>query len=258
MFKNIYPLFEPKRLLKKEMLENLRDFPRNMFGILYQDYSDGILSGCELETEDESLLIKPGIICHKGIPYLLEEPWKVPYEATGKLAYLKVRFPDKSVGTGQDEYLSQICLEEDETDEGCELELARFKLQEGARLRDTYADFFDYNTEFDTINRIYAPYASPERSSIYPQIMRTYARTLMEYPIQNPWDYAFCMECLRIQSAIPYREIHAYLNTRLEQKKSVYSNKEIYKALGRILREAGGSGTTEAQKETGKHRLLLL
>lgn len=27
MFQNIYPVFEPKRLLKKEMLENLRVFP---------------------------------------------------------------------------------------------------------------------------------------------------------------------------------------------------------------------------------------
>ena len=48
MFKNIYPLFERKRLLKKEMLENLRDYPRNIFQILYQSYSDGILSGCNI------------------------------------------------------------------------------------------------------------------------------------------------------------------------------------------------------------------
>ena len=38
MFKNIYPLFERKRLLKKEMLEILRDYPRDIFQILYQDY----------------------------------------------------------------------------------------------------------------------------------------------------------------------------------------------------------------------------
>ncbi len=55
MFRNIYPLFERKHLLKKEMLDNLRDYPREIFNMLYQDYSDGILSGCRLEVRGESL-----------------------------------------------------------------------------------------------------------------------------------------------------------------------------------------------------------
>ena len=52
MFKNTYPLFERKKVLKKEMLENLRDYPRDVFHILYQDYSDGILVGCELKVQE--------------------------------------------------------------------------------------------------------------------------------------------------------------------------------------------------------------
>ena len=52
MFQNIYPVFEPKRLLKKEMLENLRDFPRSLFGLQYQNYSDGILYGCDITGTD--------------------------------------------------------------------------------------------------------------------------------------------------------------------------------------------------------------
>ncbi len=36
MFKNTYPLFERKKVLKKEMLENLRDYPRDVFHILYR------------------------------------------------------------------------------------------------------------------------------------------------------------------------------------------------------------------------------
>ena len=52
MFRNVYPIFEAKKVLKKEMLENLRDYPRTLFDIQYQEYSDGILYGCRLETED--------------------------------------------------------------------------------------------------------------------------------------------------------------------------------------------------------------
>lgn len=258
MFKNIYPLFERKRVLKKEALENLRDFPRDIFGILYQDHSDGILCGCGLEVTDKTIQIRPGILYYKNIPYILSETWGVPYQATGKQEYLKVKFPDKNAGTGQDEYLTQVYLDGYAPDMDCELELARFKLQEGSRLRDDYTDFFDHNTEFDTVNRISVPYASPEKSSICPQITRVYAETLMEYPIQDPWDYPFCMECLKAQFAIPYREIHAYLDIRLGQKKEAYSNMEIYKAFRRILLGAGGKRGIDTRKEKVERKVLLL
>ncbi len=258
MFKNIYPLFERKRVLKKEALENLRDFPRDIFRILYQDYSDGILCGCELEVTDKTILIRPGILYYRKIPYILTETWEMPYKATGKQEYLKVRFPDKNVGGGQDEYLTQVCLDGHIPDINCELELARFKLQEGARLRDDYTDFFDYNTEFDTVNRISVPYASPDKSSIYPQVTRAYAETLMKYPIQNPWDYSFCMECLKEQGAIPYRTVHIYLNIRLDQRKEEYSNMEIYKAFRRILSEVDGGRSLDVRKEKVERKLLLL
>ena len=68
MFQNIYPVFEPKRLLKKEMLENLRDFPRSLFGFQYQNYSDGILYGCDITGTETGLILLPGILCYKGVP----------------------------------------------------------------------------------------------------------------------------------------------------------------------------------------------
>ena len=40
MFRNIYPIFESKKVLKKEMLENLRDYPRTLFDIQYRGYSE--------------------------------------------------------------------------------------------------------------------------------------------------------------------------------------------------------------------------
>ena len=76
MFKNIYPLFESKCLLKKEMLENLRDYPRSIIQILCQDYSDGIITGCELSVVNHEIIISPGILCFKGVLYILEKLWK--------------------------------------------------------------------------------------------------------------------------------------------------------------------------------------
>lgn len=258
MFQNIYPLFEPKSLLKREMLENLRDYPRDLFQILYQDYSNGILTGCELVVRDERLFIRPGILYYNKIPYLLRKEWMLNLEAPGRLTYLKVKFPDKASGIGQEEYLSQIYLDENEPDLRCELELARFKLQQGSRLRDTYTDFFDYGTEFDTLNRIHAPYASPERSSISPVILRSYAEALMQYPLRNPWDYPFCINCMQMRQPMPYRAVSAYLDRRMGQNKRDYSNGEIYHLLRHILRETQGDDQSSGSVKTGERKLLLI
>lgn len=258
MFKNIYPLFERKRLLKKEMLEILRDYPRDIFRILYQDYNNGILAGCELETTGEGLVIHPGIIYYNKIPYILENNWKISYEATGKLSYLKVKFSDKTAGIGQDEYLSQIYWDDKEPDNSYEIELARFKLQPGARLRDNYTDFFDFNTEFDTINRIYSPFASTRKQSIYPPILKYFSEALIQHPIQNQWDFPFCLDCMKLQTAMPYEEIRTYLNIRLDQKVKEYSNKEIYDGLSYILSEAGGKKDSRHRNDRGDRKLLLL
>lgn len=181
MFQNIYPVFEPKRLLKKEMLENLRDFPRSLFGLQYQNYSDGILYGCDITGTETGMILLPGILCYKGVPYFLERPYPVSCKAEGKMAYVKVHFWDKTIGSGGEEYLSQIIVDEQEPDAEQELELARFKLQAGARLRSDYVDFYDYETEFDTVNRIYVPYAAPDHPGIWPQILKSFARELLKY-----------------------------------------------------------------------------
>ena len=77
MFKNIYPLFERKRLLKKEMLENIRDFPRDIFDIFFRNYSDGILTGCDIEVKESYLIVDAGILYRKGVPYIMNDTFKL-------------------------------------------------------------------------------------------------------------------------------------------------------------------------------------
>lgn len=196
MFQNIFPIFEAKRLLKKEMLENLRDFPRSLFYLQYQKYSDGILAGCDIRGSETGLTIFPGILCYKGLPYFLDKPCSVSCKAEGRQVYLKVHFWDKAVGNGGEEFFSRIIVEEEPPDGEQQLELGRFKLQPGARLRSEYVDFLDYETEYDTVNRIHVPYAAPEHPGIWPQICCCYAKELLKRRVTDPWDSAFCLDCL--------------------------------------------------------------
>ena len=257
MFQNIYPVFEAKRLLRKEMLDNLRDYPRNLFHIRHQGYSDGILWGCGLVGTDLGLTVMPGILYYKGMPYFLEKPCTVACRADGKLVYLKVRFFDKAVGNGGEEYFTQLAADEQEPDPELELELGRFKLQPGARLRTEYVDFYDYITEFDTVNRIYTPYAAPNRQGIFPQLLQCFAKTLAKSYIKNPWDYAFCMSCLQLREAMPYEAVRVYLNTRLGQERD-YTNMQIYQELKGILEQSAGEQQGPRGPERKEKTLLMI
>lgn len=257
MFQNTIPVFENKRLLKKEMLENLRDYPRNMFNIIFQNYSNGILNGCDLKAGDKNVKIQPGILYFKGIPYFLDQPYQVPCHSDGKLEYLKVRFLDRTLGAEKEEYLTQIYIDETEPDIAQEIELGRFKLQPGARLRTEYMDFDDYVTEFDTVNRIHVPYAAPEHSSILPQLLRRFAKDLLQLGTDNALDCAFCMNCLNEQDVVPYRMIKAYLDIRLEQERE-YTNIRIYEALKSILREDGKKKGYAGNRNRKGQDLLML
>ena len=138
-----------------------------------------------------------------------------------------------------------------------ELELARFKLQAGARLRSDYVDFYDYETEFDTVNRIYVPYAAPDHPGIWPQILKSFARELLKYAVTDPWDCAFCLQCLQRKEAMPYEAVRAYLHARLGQNKE-YTNMQMYGALKRILGEAGGREEIPGQTRKKEGTLLML
>ncbi|MCM1561014.1 MAG: hypothetical protein NC123_15955 [Butyrivibrio sp.] len=239
MFQNIYPVFEAKRLLKKEMLENIRDFPRNLFDLQYRTYSDGILTGCDIKGSETGLTILPGIVLYRGVPYFLDKTYPVSCRAEGRQVYVKVHFWDKAIGAGGEEFLSQIVVDEQEPDGEQELELARFKLQPGARLRSEYVNFYDYETEFDTVIRIHAPYAAPGHIGIWPQICQSFVKELMKYPVTDIWDSAFCLNCLQLTEAMPYEALRTYLNMRLGRNRE-YTNEQVYAALKGILRENGG------------------
>lgn len=256
MFSYSYPVFERKKLLKIDMLNQLRDFPRDMFEILYQDFSDGIAEGTKMKAEDGILTIEPGILLWKGIPYILSKTLRIPYEAAQVDSYIKVRFIEKGESGEAQQLMTEISIQDTPPKED-EMELARFKLQTGARLRDEHRDFFDYNTEFDTLNRIHAPFASKGGSCIWPDISKTFAKTIMKYPLSNPWDPAFCMNCLR-EEGVGYEEIKGYLNVRLQSEKKAYSNPEMYRAMGRILQEIKGGRAGRNSEPAGQKTMLLM
>lgn len=256
MFINQSPLFESGRVLKLQMLQNLRDFPRDILNILYQEYSNGILTGCNITTSHEYLIISPGIICYNHNLYLLNEPIKVDYQHNNQMTLLKVKFLGEERNKDFKSLITKIVLEETTYIRDNELELCRFKLSEEAKLRTNYQDFGDLNTQYNTINKIYAPYSAKEVSTISPEVLNFFAKEALNFQLTLHIDITFIMTILSAQMPLNRAFITTYISTRLQSNYQDASNIEIYQAMNKILKEIKGNKIQGTKKITNKYLLI--
>ncbi|MBI6871333.1 hypothetical protein [Clostridium aciditolerans] len=258
MFENNYPLFNSGRLLKIEMLEELRDFPREFFDIRLKEYSDGIISGCDIDVTDNYIIIKKGIIKYQDILYLLKEDKKIAYECNNKMMILKVKFLPQLGDHDFINYSTEIYLDESLELKENELELCRFKLRVGAKLRVNHVDFIDLCTEYDTVNTINVPYAAYGESSLNPDILRSFGRELLECNVSEAWDISFAMTCIQSKEPIQKEIILRYLIHKLSIKMKNYSNEEIYNYLLNVLNSAKNGHGNNRHVGNGRFKKILI
>jgi len=256
MFTHNVPIFEKGRVLKTGMLDMLRDYPLNFLDIHYQYYSDGIIAGAEVIVDDERLTVSRGIVKYDGRMYLLEQDYQVRYEATGRETFLKIRFYPEERDSDYYRSLSEIVLSE-EASQPNELELTRFKLKEGARLRLDYTSFEDMATEYNTLNLIHRQHAGRTRHTLSPVVTRYFATELLKSGTTDPYDVSCAMQCLN-ESAVDRELIELYAANRLRSEHKPYDNGQLHRMLGRILNEAAAGGRTRPEMRLGGTRRLLV
>ena len=86
MFQNIYPVFEPKRTFKKKRCWKISGiFPEACLELQYQKLQrwNSVWNVTLRETETGMILL-PGILCYKGVPYFLERPYPVSCKSRRK------------------------------------------------------------------------------------------------------------------------------------------------------------------------------
>ena len=207
------PIFKDAHILRKSMLEALSDYAYLSGKLLYNGYGDGILSGCELTTTKEKIILNEGALLYKGEMFFIKEPAEVPYFPTNTATALKLFI------SGQKEEKSLVYREmevklTEAGSSGDGMELCRFKLQEGARLRYEYQDFFDRDTEFDTLNRVHAPYAVQGGSALSPEITKAFAKEMLAIKGLPGEDVQFCLQLLGRESPADNRMLAAYIGWR--------------------------------------------
>lgn len=256
MFTYSYPHFNKGRILKTSMLEGLRDFPRDYIELYYCGYADGILAGTEVEVFPDKLVVSPGMVLHKGRLYMLTEPMELAYHATGRVNVLKLRFTAEETVSDMTISHSELLLDEETTCTSGELELARFKLKEGARLRRDYQTFADLATEFNTLHVIHVPYAAEGASTLSPVVMKGYAERLLRTGTSDPQDLVFATMCLN-EGTVARSVILHHIASRLGLEHREYDNAQIHRYLDRILANAARGMGRSGMPVGGPHRMIV-
>lgn len=258
MFIEKYPKFQRNTILKAEMLESLKEYPRDMLRLMYQLHADGIISGCYVTVEGKrNLVIAPGIIKHNGILYYLKEKKVLANEPLGIEQILVVRFLEKKDGLDDILYPTEIKLKTEKEIQEDEIELCRFILKEGAELRKVYQDFRDMATVHNTINIIEVPYAGIGETTLSPEITYRFAMEMFQYHLSNPYDTAFVMQCMQ-QNVIQRELIEAYIQNRIDNvAKGRLEQRQLYRYLNTILDMVKRGDNSSGRMRTGPRRMLV-
>lgn len=239
------------------MLENLRDYPRDFLDLYFLQYSDGIISGTNILVERNNLVVTKGIVKAQGRLYLLHKDYVLPYVATEKDTILKIKLLEQQNVNDFTSYETEILLDTNFVLGNNELELARFKLKSGSKLRAQHENFQDLATEFNTITYIHSPYAGISKSTLHPVILQTFAKELLNYNPSNIYDVSFAYQCLNYDR-IQREAILFYLSNRLEMAYQEYTNEQIYKYLNRILLDVKGRKRSKTTQFAGRRERLIV
>lgn len=237
MIEQKIPLFHSGNILKYEMLENLRDYAVNSSNLRYSGYSDGIIRGCDITTTESMIIIHQGILIIEGVPVYITEPVNVKYLPTNTVKCLVARAGDIIVDRSYKKRQIDFILINTEEKTEKDVEICRFRLQQGAKLRYQYRNLEDMSTEFDTVCQVYAKWAAFKESTIAYDILQIFAMEAENSGISNNEDRVFLNQIYALNGeSLPGNCVRGYLTGKLGRTCMQYSAKEMYSGLVEALK----------------------
>ena len=261
MTEHIYPAFERGRIMKKELLWALRDYSYSALQLQYQNYTDGIISGCRIRVQDQHLIVEPGMVKCQDFIFLLTEEEKIRYAPTDVFVSLKFRLKSREILPDYVRYVTELVLDEKLDKAQGELELCRFKLKEGASLRTEYKDFYDIQTEFDTVNLADADWTGLGGRTLSKDITNCFAEKILECSGAADADIRFAYLLLQSKEAVPGRILNDYIARKTGRRRTGtgMEGKELFRELERILDEIRkGKNDRYTEQKEEDHRMIIL
>ena len=256
MFTVVYPVFERGRIMKKELLLTLRDYSFGQMQIHFDDWTDGIIAGCGISVVESELIIAPGMLKFDDFIYVMTETQKVEFVPTEQIVVLKIRFTTlASTATDYERRAGKFVLDDSTALADNELEVCRFKLKAGSRLRSDYTGFDDIQTEYDTVNLAHATWSGLGHPTLARPLLRLFAEEALECGLHEAWDVYFCSQCMSEQTM--HRSIlEAYCRAHGEYIIGSEDGMQLYGMLDRILTKIKRNRNTAPQ--TARKRPMIV
>lgn len=251
-----YPYFNKDRILKIEMLENMRDFPRDALDVFTEDLSDGIVCGLTPIVDKDMITFSKGIVKYRGLVYVLSNPAEIRYGVTETDVMIKLNFHEKTKDKDyQTQYIS-ITIDPDLALSENQIEIGRFKLKSGAYLRSDYQDLYDFTTEYNTINIVHVLYAGYQQPTLSHLILKYFARKALDTRTKNTMDIAFCMACLN-SGRIEREVLLTYIAHKLEEEIKPASNEQLHRKLVKILEAIKRENAGLKRRWAGERKIIV-
>lgn len=216
------PVFAGRRILKKESLWDIRDYTYAGWQLYYAEYTDGLLKGCDIRAEDGRLVIGKGMLKFHDFIYLMMEEERVDYQPKNRWQVLKAEFSEDETNLDYKAYRVRFFLDEEMELGENQIEMCRFYLREGSVLRDSYKNFADMSTEYDTVNLICATVAGVREKTLHPLVVKQFGEELWNMEEKDQFDFGFCSLVWNTQGRVERKVIAAYLSNKM--KKAVVAN----------------------------------
>lgn len=252
------PLFSSGTVLTKDMLESIKNYAVAESENAYIGYSDGIYSGCEITATDDMLTVNRGIFIYNERAYYIDKPMSVKYVPTNEWMIFKINFVGEEVSATYITREIKVCLGREQELGSNDIELCRFKLQSGARLRSVYRGYGDLNTQYDTIYVIHAKWSAYGKSSLSPVILKEFYREAIKLPGREMIDKMFLHQIIELRGNTLNRDtIQLYISEKLGWEYKDYPDEKLYEGLNEALRGMRNGRSNTMIREQRERRIIV-
>lgn len=184
------PIFEKGSILKQTMLEALRDYPYTILELLYSGYGDGILSGFEVESiDDTKIVIGSGVLKQAEKIYFCDKKLTIDQKNENNYVYLETVSNPNCDGVEHSVVACQYSELQEE-----KIELFRYTKNAKLLLFQNFQELI--SLPINRINKIYSQYSIQGGTSLCPDYFKLYAYVVLSSNNAQAQDIAFAYQCL--------------------------------------------------------------
>ena len=202
-------------------------------------------------------MLGKGMLKFHDFIYLLMEEEEVTYQPKNRWQVLKAEFLEDDTNLDYKAYRVRFFLDEELELGENQMEMCRFYLREGSALRDSYKNFADMSTEYDTVNLICATVAGMGEKTLHPVVVKQFGEELWNMEEKDQFDFGFCSLVWNTQGRVERKVIAAYLSNKMKKavvdKIMSYDNQMVYEKLENIVDNMG-----KFKKEKVNARVIIV